>query len=141
MGNRHIIFMSHGNMAQETLKSAEMIVGETSNTHVISMAAEDGLSGTNYKLSSCLETIGKEQNVLVLADLKGGTPCNVAMMKMKKYPNLKVMSGLNLALAIEAIMSPVEDIESFLSSLVATGKDAVNLIEIPDLEDDEEYED
>lgn len=141
MGNRHIIFMSHGNMAQETLKSAEMIVGETSNTYVISMEAEDGLSGTNDKLSLCLETIGKEQDVLVLADLKGGTPCNVAMMKMQEYPNLKVMSGLNLALAIEAIMSLVEDMESFLSSLVVVGKDAVDLIEIPDLEDDEEYED
>ena len=128
-------------MAQETLKSAEMIVGETSNTYVISMEAEDGLSGTNDKLSLCLETIGKEQDVLVLADLKGGTPCNVAMMKMQEYPNLKVMSGLNLALAIEAIMSSVEDMESFLSSLVVVGKDAVDLIEIPDLEDDEEYED
>lgn len=139
--NRHIIFMSHGKMAEETLKSAQMIIGETTQTYVVSMEAEDGLSGTTEKLDRCLEEIGLDKEVLIIADLRGGTPCNVAMMKMKEYPKLKVISGLNLSLVIEAIMSPIEDMESLLKSLLLVGKDAVELIDIPELDGEEEFED
>ena len=38
---------------------------------------------------------------LVLADLKGGTPCNVAMMAMGTYPQLRVVAGLNLAMQLK----------------------------------------
>lgn len=141
MQNRAIIFMSHGYLAQETLKSAEMIVGATNQTYVVSMTAEDGLSGTNEKLTACLAEIGHEQEVLVIADLKGGTPCNVAMMKMQDYPKLRVITGLNLALAIEAVMSPLDSVDALVDYLVPVGKDAIDAVELPSVEDDEEYED
>ena len=57
------------------------------------MTAEDGLSGTR-KTGSNLKEAGNVPT-LVLADLKGGTPCNVAMMPWALIRNCRVVAGLN----------------------------------------------
>lgn len=135
-----IILMSHGYMAEETLKSAQMIVGKTENVETISMLADDGLSGTTKKLVKVLENVDNTASILVISDLKGGTPCNVAMMKMQDYPNLRVLTGLNLAMTIEAIMAQEVEIEKFSNELVSVGKEAITKIEIVPLDDEDEFE-
>ncbi|MBL1226484.1 PTS sugar transporter subunit IIA [Enterococcus sp. BWR-S5] len=131
-----LILMSHGNMAYETLQSARMIAGDLAAAEVVSMEEHDGLAGTQKKLTALLDKLGEEE-VLILADLKGGTPCNAAMMEMGMRENIRVMSGLNLALVIEAALSPIEDIDALVAYLLPIGKDAVAAIELPELDDDE----
>lgn len=135
-----LILMSHGSMAEETLKSAQMIVGNIKNVWTVSMLSDDGLSGTTKKLETILNEWDINTNILVIADLRGGTPCNVAMMKMKDYPNLKVVTGLNLAMTIESIMVQSDEVESFSNHIISTGKEAVTKIELVGI-DEEEYED
>ncbi|MBP2097554.1 PTS sugar transporter subunit IIA [Enterococcus rivorum] len=134
-----LILMSHGNMASETLQSAKMIVGDLISAEVISMSEQDGLSGTQQKLNQVLDKIGKEP-VLVIADLKGGTPCNVAMMKLNDYPQMRVISGLNLAMVIEAAVSTLDTVDELALFLQETGRNAVESIIIPEVDDEEEYE-
>ncbi|MBP1045109.1 PTS sugar transporter subunit IIA [Enterococcus sp. BWM-S5] len=131
-----LILMSHGKMAYETLQSAKMIAGDFAEAEIVSMEEHDGLSGTQQKLAEILDKFGNEQ-VLILADLKGGTPCNAAMMEMGTRNNIRVISGLNLALVIEAALSSAEDIDELVSYLLPIGKDAVAAIELPELDDDE----
>ncbi|MGL4695349.1 PTS sugar transporter subunit IIA [Enterococcus larvae] len=131
-----LILMSHGKMAYETLQSAKMIAGDLAEAEIVSMEEHDGLSGTQQKLADILDKFGNEQ-VLILADLKGGTPCNAAMMEMGTRNNIRVISGLNLALVIEAALSSAEDIDELVSYLLPIGKDAVAAIELPELDDDE----
>lgn len=136
-----IILMSHGKMAEETLHSAQMIVGDLADAQVISMDDHDGLSGTKQKLEQALNNIAAESSVLVIADLKGGTPCNVAMMKMKERKNMRVISGLNLAMVIEASVSVIDEVDELVQYLIPIGKEAVTAIELPEIESEEEYED
>ena len=139
-----LILMSHGRMAEETLASTQMIVGELADAAIVSMTAEDGLSGTQAKLAAILKEAGNVPT-LVLADLKGGTPCNVAMMAMGTYPQLRVVAGLNLAMAIEAAVSPVENVpvenvDELAAYLTQIGQSAVTTIDLPELTDEEEFE-
>ncbi|MEI5994702.1 PTS sugar transporter subunit IIA [Candidatus Enterococcus mansonii] len=134
-----LILMSHGNMALETLQSAKMIVGELAVAEVVAMEATDGMSGTVEKLTTILEKMGNVP-ILIIADLKGGTPCNVAMMQMNNYQHLRVISGLNLAMVIEASVSPSEDVDELADYLCEIGKNAVEKIELPEIEEDDEYE-
>ena len=95
-----LILMSHGRMAEETLASTQMIVGELADRDCVNdrrrwLERHASKTGGNLKRRRQCPT-------LVLADLKGGTPCNVAMMAMGTYPQLRVVAGLNLAMAIEA---------------------------------------
>ncbi|HAP2786738.1 TPA: PTS fructose transporter subunit IIA [Enterococcus faecalis] len=130
-----LILMSHGRMAEETLASTQMIVGELADAAIVSMTAEDGLSGTQAKLAAILKEAGNVPT-LVLADLK----CNVAMMAMGTYPQLRVVAGLNLAMAIEAAVSPVENVDELAAYLTQIGQSAVTTIDLPELTDEEEFE-
>ncbi|MEI5991182.1 hypothetical protein A5881_002715 [Enterococcus termitis] len=134
-----LILMSHGNMAAETLRSAKMIVGDLISAQVVSMTDTDGMSGTVEKLTQILDVLG-DVPVLILADLKGGTPCNVGMMQMSERPKLRVLSGLNLAMVIEAAVSPIEEIDALADYLCEIGKNAVEKIELPEFDEEEEYE-
>lgn len=134
-----LILMSHGNMAYETLQSAKMIVGDLISAEVISMNEQDGLFGTQQKLNQVLNKIETE-SILVIVDLKGGTPCNIAMMKLDEYPQMRVISGLNLAMVIEAAVSPFEDVDELALFLQEVGRNGVERITIPEVEDAEEYE-
>lgn len=135
-----LLLMSHGQMAQETLASAKMIVGDLAQADVVSMNAEDGLAGTKKKLHAILAQQG-QQPILIIADLKGGTPCNVAMMAMGSYPTIRVLTGLNLAMVIEACVSQTESIDELAAYLQTIGQQAVTSIQLEnDAEDDEEIE-
>lgn len=135
-----IIVMSHGNMAQETLNSAKMIVGEIENAYVVGMKDNDGLSGTNEKLELILAKLTPASQILVLADLKGGTPCNVAMMKMADYPNLSIVSGLNLGMLVEAIFASYETAADLATYIETIGKEAISKIEPTAIESDDDVE-
>ena len=139
--NVKIIVMSHGKMAAETVESAKMIVGELIDIAVVSMEAEDGLTGTQAKLDVILKMYG-DVPTLIIADLKGGTPCNVATMALGEYTQLRVLSGLNLAMLIEASVSPIDDIDELVNYLQMIGQQAITTIGLPsvtvDLDDIEE---
>ncbi len=134
-----LILLSHGLMAKETLSSARMILGDLANAYAMEMKAEDGLSGTKEKLDEVLSQIDENQDIVIMTDLKGGTPCNAAMMSMAERSGIYVLSGLNLGMLIEACVSSIEDSEELVDYLVKVGKEAVERIEFPvDADDCEE---
>ncbi|BDQ60770.1 hypothetical protein EfsSVR2332_08480 [Enterococcus faecalis] len=64
----------------------------------------------------------------------------MAMMAMGTYPQLRVVAGLNLAMAIEAAVSPVENVDELAVYLTQIGQSAVTTIDLPELTDEEEFE-
>jgi PTS system mannose-specific IIA component len=121
-----LIILSHGNMAKETLKSAEMIVGKIENAYALFMDADEGMSGIGLKLDSCFENIGENiKHIFVIVDLLGGTPCNVAIQKMATMKNVTLMSGLNLAMLIEFAMSQYDDYEKLKEHLIEVGRNGI----------------
>ncbi|MBF0759099.1 PTS sugar transporter subunit IIA [Ligilactobacillus murinus] len=128
-----VILMSHGSMAKETLNSAKMILGDTLDYPVVSMQADDGIKGTLAKLEEILQTIPEKQPIVIIADLLGGTPANVAVLKSNSDPRIKVVTGLNLGMVLESFFA-LEDSE-IVTRLLDVGVKAVTQ---PQLENDEE---
>lgn len=137
-----LILMSHGYLAEELYKSAQMIVGEIEGLFTIPMLENDGLEGTQGKLQAVLEKIGPDAPVLVCVDLFSGTPCNVAVQAMYQRPGLRVLTGLNLGMAIEYAVSDLEDVDEMAAYLLEIGQTSVQLVEKPQASSGEEgYED
>ena len=137
-----LILMSHGHLAEELHRSAQMIMGEIDGLSTVSMLESDGLDGTRAKLHAALEQAGSEAQVIVAADLLSGTPCNVAVQAMYERPGLRVITGLNLPMAIEYAAADMEDVDELAQYLWEVGHDGVVLVEKPQLSDGEEgYED
>ena len=73
-----------------------------------------------------------EKNVIVLTDLFGGTPNNVAAYLQNKY-QFPLISGVNLPILLNLILSrdaAEVDIDSIVSDTVAAGKDSIQYQEL-----------
>ena len=137
-----LILMSHGHLAEELQHSAEMIMGEIDGLFSIAMLESDGLDGTRRKLREVLDRLGDGAQVIIAADLLSGTPCNVAVQAMYERPGLRVITGLNLPMAIEYAAADMEDVEELAEYLWDVGHNGVMLVEKPQITDGEEgYED
>lgn len=123
---KQIILMSHGMMAQEVLHSAKMIVGDQINYPVVCMTPDDGIDGTMTKLNQILSELPEDKEVIVIADLLGGTPANVASMKAAERPHLKVVTGMNLGMVLESFF--LLDSDHLAEQLVNIGSQGVSIV-------------
>lgn len=130
-----IIVMSHGLLAQEIVESAKMIVGDVHQLFTVCMLADDGLDGTTKKLHELLKHI--HGPILIIADLFGGTPANVATITSVQQDNIRVVTGMNLGMLIEAILSIEEDVNVLAENIVESAKMAIQVV-VPSPFDDED---
>lgn len=94
-----IILLTHGVWGKELIVSAEMIIGKISLCSALELMPEDGL--VNY-MKRIEEIMGQSEEILLLSDLYGGTPANIASVYAKKRRNVSALSGLNLNMLISA---------------------------------------
>ena len=73
----NIVVVSHADLGDALFRAAEMIVGETEGLYSVSLLPEDSPEAFGEKLEAALRPIEGEET-LVLIDLFGGTPYNVA---------------------------------------------------------------
>lgn len=94
-----IFIMTHGNFGCELIKSLEMITGTTEGVYAVPLMPGD----TPERYIASVEGIMREEKKgIMLVDLLGGTPSNCAG-KIASYCNVEVVTGVNLAMLIEAI--------------------------------------
>ena len=136
-----LILMSHGYLAKELLNSAEMIVGKIEDAWAISMTMEDGKEGLKRKLDEILATFNSDDPLLFIVDILSGTPCNLAVETMYERENTKVITGLNLAMAIEYATEDNHNLDSLSDGLVNSSKEIIKVIEKEVINLEEDYED
>ena len=137
-----VILISHGQLAVEARKSAEMIVGAIDGIYTVCMSDSDGLEGITQKLQETFDEIGDGIPVVIVVDMMAGTPSNVAVKAMLSCENVRVVTGLNLPMMIEYAVSEEENLDQMAAFLSEVGTEAVQNLEKPQLTDGEEgYED
>ena len=96
-----LLLISHGLFASGLLDSFEMIAGKNEMISTISLTNE-GIGDFSNRLKNYLVENG-DKKVLILCDLKGGTPYNEAYREYLKDPErIKVIAGMNLPMLVEA---------------------------------------
>ena len=76
------VILNHGRFGEELIKSAELIAGKTEHIHAVSLLS--GMSIEEYYEEVRDYLTGVQGEILVLADLYGGTPSNVGMMLQRE---------------------------------------------------------
>jgi PTS system mannose-specific IIA component len=99
-----IIVVAHGELAQELVNSAEIIVGKQSNIYAIKKGANDSLVQMQERIDALLHNIDDENGTLILTDMIGGTPFNASALMFKSF-NIEVLSGVNLPMVLSAIVT------------------------------------
>ena len=94
-----IILMTHGDWGKELIRCAKMIIGHISNCTAIGLFPENALKDYRNLLEKELD--GAEE-VLLLADMKGGSPANLASVYAKNKKSIYALCGLGLEMLLSA---------------------------------------
>lgn len=135
MEKMNIIIITHGNFGEELIKSAEMIIGKIDNIKSLSLTQDLSLDDLVYLTRD--EISGIENDVILITDLFGGTPNNVASY-FKGSMSIPVITGVNLPMLISVVMER-ENILSkglnqkklvmeLLNKAIIDAKDAIRII-------------
>nr|WP_320148306.1 PTS sugar transporter subunit IIA [uncultured Anaeromusa sp.] len=98
-----MVVASHGGLCRELLITAEMILGPATQTAAAPLAAGTSLQDFAAELRQTVTAVQQEAGVLLLADLAGGTPCNVAAVLAAQSEEIKVVTGVNLPMLLEVL--------------------------------------
>ena len=124
-----LVFAGHGKFPEGLRNSTEMISGEMIQTEVVSLMPEDDPSSYGKRLEKAVNRMDTGDGVLVLADLRGGTPFNQSLMLCQKK-HLYIVVGMNLPLALTANLNRNEDttLDELAQCLIDAAPDSIDLV-------------
>jgi len=95
-----IVVVTHGQLATELLNAAETIVGELPRFAAVSIGWHEDASDAREEIAQAIARVQQGDGVLVLTDMFGGTPSNLAMSFLAS-DNVEVVTGVNLPMLIK----------------------------------------
>ena len=114
-----IVVVSHGELAAALCATAQLICGPLDAVVALGLDASEPPEELARKLRAVLEPA--DEPTLILADLAGGTPFNVAALVARSNPAVEVLGGTNLGLLVEAITS-VDPLGQVVAHLIEAGR-------------------
>ena len=112
-----IILASHGGLAAGAKDTLEMVLGDVSNVHVVSLARDDKEPITN-KVDAMIATFNADDTVYVLTDMLGSSVNNSMVELSKNGTKFTVVSGFNIPLALTLAMRHVPVKGAELAALI-----------------------
>jgi PTS system mannose-specific IIA component len=94
------LVVTHGHLGQELLAAAEMIVGEISHIKVVSIGWHDDVNDARKDIERRITEVESGNGVLLLTDMFGGTPSNIAF-SLHDPGKIDVVTGVNLPMIIK----------------------------------------
>jgi len=122
-----IIIVTHGKLAQALLETAEMIMGSQEYIGAIVFEAGQDVSNLQEKIQQMLCKMPKNDEALILVDLRGGSPYNAAAMVAMTMPKVKVVTGVNLPMLLEILSSRDLDAVALSEQAVTAGQAGVGI--------------
>ena len=94
------VIISHGRLANELLSAAEAVVGELNHIAAVSIGWHDDVELAKNEISRAVKKVSSGNGVLLLTDMFGGTPTNVAAMFIKEN-EIEIVTGVNLPMVVK----------------------------------------
>jgi len=94
------VIVSHGQVANELLAAAEAVIGDISHVTAVSIGWHDDVEMAKDQVDRAIKSVSKGTGVLVMTDMFGGTPTNIAAMFLKK-DEVEIVTGVNLPMVIK----------------------------------------
>lgn len=108
----NIVLISHGSMAEGVKVSLEMIVGRQEHVHTVSLRPDSDNLQFEKELNEKMKALNG--TTLIIADLLGGTPCNVATKNYLNVDGVEIISGMTLSVVIEAVVNQQASIKELV---------------------------
>jgi len=94
-----LVLVTHGQLASEFVRAMEHVVGPQEQIEAICIGPEDDMEVRRNDIAEALARVDDSSGVIILTDLFGGTPSNLAISLMKSE-HVEVIAGVNLPMLI-----------------------------------------
>ena len=95
-----IVLVSHARLAQELAETLEHVVGKQPQLASVSLYPNDDIEAKREEILEAVHSVEKGKGVVILTDMFGGTPSNLAHSLLEGR-NVEIVAGMNLPLLIK----------------------------------------
>ncbi|MEY8463196.1 PTS sugar transporter subunit IIA [Streptococcus merionis] len=114
---KQLVLISHGSFCEGLKASTEMLMGVQDNIHTVSLEPSESAEDFRAKFEALIKDF---DDVVVFADLLGGTPCNVASRLLMEGYDFELYAGMSMPMVIGFINNELvgmnEDLVAFATS-------------------------
>lgn len=122
-----LVLVTHGQLAEEFRNAVEHVVGPQENFETVSIGADDDMA---QRRSDIIDAVAKAETgtgVVVLTDMFGGTPSNLAISVMEAG-KVEVIAGMNLPMLIKLTsVRKADNMAMALDEAQAAGRKYINV--------------
>ncbi len=93
------LILTHGRLAHELMLAARTIVGELPGFAALALDWADSFEAARAKTAAALAGLDRREGILILTDIYGGTPFNVAA-SLREAGRIEVLAGVNLPMVV-----------------------------------------
>jgi PTS system mannose-specific IIA component len=121
-----LIVATHGALAAELLRTAEGIVGPVPMALGLSVDAQTSVEEARARLATAIHKVGVDgEGVLVLTDMFGGTPANLALTFLDEQ--IEVVTGVNLPMVLKLASGRGDGLQAAAELATAQGQKNITL--------------
>jgi PTS system mannose-specific IIA component len=119
-----VVVVTHGQFASEIVNAAEAIVGDLDNVAAVSIGWHDDVEQAREDIGQAIARVATPAGTLVLTDMFGGTPSNLAVTFLA--PHVEVVTGVNLPMLLKlANLRDATDLKGIARTVREHGQGAV----------------
>jgi mannose PTS system EIIA component len=120
-----VVVVTHGQLATELVNAAETIVGELPRFAAVSIGWHEDTEDARSEIEQAIGRVDGGEGVLILTDMFGGTPSNLAMTFLVAG-RVEVITGVNLPMLIKLVNVPKQsDLLSVARDMREHGRNAI----------------
>jgi len=122
-----LVLVTHGRLAEEFVAATEHVVGPQDNVRAICIGPDDDMERRREDIAAAVEAVNSGKGVIILTDMFGGTPSNLAISLMEQ-PDVEVLAGINLPMLIKlASVRGEADLETAVAAAAESGRKYINI--------------
>lgn len=95
-----MVLVTHGRLAVELRSAMEHVVGAQRNVGTVCIGPDDDTENRRAEIEACIKQCDTGDGVVLLTDMFGGTPSNLAI-SMMEHQNVEVIAGVNLPMLVK----------------------------------------
>lgn len=122
--DKNVVLVSHGRLAAGVADAVQMVFGASAGLKAYGLAPDGNVVELIAGLRDEAAAHADAQYV-VLADIYGGSVCNQCLQQLAELPNVKLVAGLSMALALGVLAVPGALDEAQLAQVIADAREGV----------------
>jgi PTS system mannose-specific IIA component len=122
-----LVLVTHGRLADEFVAAMEHVVGPQKQVAAICIGPDDDMEQRRKDILDAVARVDSGPGVILLTDMFGGTPSNLAISTMEKA-NVEVIAGINLPMLIKlASVRQKQGLVEAVSAAQEAGRKYINV--------------